>query len=113
MPSLTGHTMFENRPRGETAQLERVTDAQLLPVTVPVKAVLGGGRVGAMDLARLTEGEVILLDRDVDEPLRVFIGNAERFAATPGTSGRHLAFEVTGLIDADGFVVPFPERLAS
>ncbi len=113
MPMLTGHSMFENRPRGDAAKLEHVTDGQLMPVTVPVRAILGEGRVAAMDLARLDEGQVILLERDVDEPLRVFIGNAERFAAAPGTSGRHLAFEITGLIDADGFVTPFPQRAAS
>lgn len=113
MPSLTGHTMFENRPRGDAAKQDHVTDTQLMPVTVPVRAVLGEGRVAATDLARLTEGQVILLDRDVDEPLRVFIGNAERFAAVPGTSGRHLAFEVSGLVNNDGFVTPFPEKAAS
>jgi len=113
MPSLTGHTMFENRPRGDSAEQERVSDGQLMPVTVPVRAVLGEGRVQAVDLAHLTEGDVILLDRDIDEPMRVFIGNTERFAAMPGTSKRHLAFEVSGLVDGDGFVTPFPLRAAS
>jgi flagellar motor switch protein FliM len=110
MPSLTGHTMFENRPRGEQAAIERVGDGQLMPVTVPVRAVLGMGRVPATGLANLKVGEVIVLDRELDEPTRVFIGNTERFAGNPGLSGRHLAVQLSGLVDEDGFVVKFPNR---
>jgi flagellar motor switch protein FliM len=110
MPSLTGHTLFENRPRGDQANVDRVVDGQLLPVSVPVRAVLGTGRVPATDLANLAEGHVIVLDRDIDEPTRIYIGNKERFAGNPGISGRHLAVQVSGLIDPDGFVAPFSPR---
>jgi flagellar motor switch protein FliM len=110
MPSLTGHSMFENRPRGEQAVVERVADSQLLPASVPVRAMLGMGRVPARALADLEVGEVILLDREIDDPTRVFIGNTERFAGSPGLSGRHLAVQLSGLIDEDGFVINFPQR---
>jgi flagellar motor switch protein FliM len=77
---------------------------------VPVRAVLGTGRVPATDLANLAAGHVIVLDRDIDEPTRVYIGNKERFAGSPGISGRHIAVQLSGLIDPDGFVAPFSPR---
>jgi flagellar motor switch protein FliM len=50
---------------------------------------------------------VIVLDSLAAEPLRVLVGNCERFAGFPGTKGRKLALQVSGLVDDDGWVKPF------
>jgi flagellar motor switch protein FliM len=107
LPKLTGQSLFDNRPSRRAKEEERVREEQVLPMNVLVRAILGTARVPAVDLARLEPGDILVLDREVDEPLRVMVGNCERFAGVPGTHGRKLALQVTGLVDDDGWVRPF------
>ncbi|WP_322795281.1 flagellar motor switch protein FliM [Tepidiforma sp.] len=109
LPKLTGQSLFDNRPGRGSREHERVREDQLRPMKVVVRARLGSAWVEATDLAQLAPGDVIVLDQPVDEPLRVMVGNCERFAGFPGTHGRKLALQVEGLIDDDGWVRPFEE----
>jgi flagellar motor switch protein FliM len=107
LPRLTGQSLFEQRPGRTAAEATKVKDDQLLPMVVPLRALLGGARVEAADIAGLEPGDVIVLDHAAKEPLRVFVGNCERFAGFPGTRGRKLALQLSGTIDDDGWVRPF------
>ena len=107
LPKLTGQSLFENRPSKSTGLIEKIGDDHLMPMAVQIRAILGSASVPAIDIAKLMPGDVIVLDREVDEPTRVMIGNCERFAASPGTRGRRLALQVSGIVDDDGFVKPF------
>lgn len=109
LPKLTGQSLFDNRPGRTARQEERVSEDQVLPMQVLIRAILGTARVSAIDLAQLEPGDIIFLDREVDEPLRILIGNCERFVGTPGTHGRRMALQVTGRVDDDGWVRPFGE----
>jgi flagellar motor switch protein FliM len=80
-----------------------------MPLEVQMRAVLGEARVDASDLARLVPGDVIVLDNLVADPLRVMVGNCERFAGFPGTKGRKMALQVSGTVDDDGWVKSFGE----
>lgn len=107
LPKLTGQHMFENRPNRASNNHVHVQDDQLLPMTVPLRVMLGGARVDAIDLANLEAGDVIILDRKAGDPLRVMVGNCERYAGSPGTRGKRLALQLSGLVDDDGWVKPF------
>jgi flagellar motor switch protein FliM len=107
LPKLTGQSIFENRPSRNQAEEARVRDEQLLPLSVLARAMLGDAKVDAADLAALAPGDVIVLDSLAADPLRVHIGNCERFAGFPGTKGRKMALQVSGLVDDDGWVKSF------
>ncbi|MBI2765262.1 MAG: FliM/FliN family flagellar motor switch protein [Chloroflexi bacterium] len=109
LPKLTGQSLFDSRPGRTLSHDARVKREQLMPMTIPVRAVLGTASIPANDVAELKPGDVIVLDRDVDDPVRVFVGNCERFAGSPGTHGRHLALQLSGVVDDDGWVKPFEE----
>lgn len=109
LPKLTGQSIFENRPRGGGREDAKVQNDQLLPVSVPLRAMLGDARVDAVDLAALAPGDVIVLDHLVQDPLRVMVGNCERYAGFPGTKGRKMALQVSGLVDDDGWVKTFED----
>ena len=111
LPKLTGQSLFENRPNRLLSEESRVQSEQLLPMNVRMRAMLGHTRVDAGDIANLQPGDVILLDREVDEPVRVMIGNCERFAGFVGTRGRKLALQLSGVVDDDGWVKPFEDHL--
>lgn len=109
LPKLTGQSIFDNRPRNGGREDAKVQDDQLMPVSVPLRAMLGGARVDAVDLAQLAPGDVIVLDHLVEDPLRILVGNCERYAGFPGTRGRKMALQVSGLVDDDGWVKSFED----
>lgn len=109
LPKLTGQSIFDNRPRTGGREDAKVQDDQLMPVSVPLRAMLGGARVDAVDLAQLAPGDVIVLDHLVEDPLRILVGNCERYAGFPGTRGRKMALQVSGLVDDDGWVKSFED----
>jgi len=107
LPKLTGQSLFENRPNRAQLSVARVKDQQLMPMKVSIQALLGGARLPARDIATLQPGDVIVLDREVEDPIRVKVGNCERFAAKTGTRGIRLALQLSGLVDDDGWVTTF------
>lgn len=108
LPKLTGQSLFEGG-HGRFAEAgDHVRQEHLLPARVDLRALLGRALVSADELAELTPGDVIVLDTEVGEPLRVLVGNVERFAGQPGTVGKRLGVKLLGIVDEDGFVRPFP-----
>ena len=65
---------------------------------VPVDAVLGSARLSLADVARLQVGDVVQLDSDVEQPIRVQVGGTERYVAIPGRSGEQSAVQVASLL---------------
>ncbi|MDZ7728541.1 MAG: FliM/FliN family flagellar motor switch protein [Dehalococcoidia bacterium] len=109
IPNLSGQTLFDTRARSGEGADQVIRQDQLHPVKILLRAMLGDTTIGASELAGIQEGDVLLLDTRVDDPLRLIVGNVERFAGYPGTRGKKLAVQVSGLIDDDGFPVPFQE----
>jgi flagellar motor switch protein FliM len=65
---------------------------------IPVKAVLGNSAISVNDFAMLQPGDIIRLDRKVDDELDVFVGNIKKFTALPGSSGNKYAVRVTSVV---------------
>ena len=107
LPKLTGQSLFDNRPNRVQQHVTRVNDEQLMPMRVQLQALLGSARVPACDIATLAPGDVIVLDREVDDLVRISVGNCERFAARTGTRGKRMALQLSGLVDDDGWVTTF------
>jgi flagellar motor switch protein FliM len=65
---------------------------------IPVKAVLGDSSISVNDFAMLQPGDIIRLDRKVDDELDIYVGNIRKFTALPGSSGDKYAVRVTSVI---------------
>ena len=107
--SCAGQSIFENRPIRGLLEANKVQNDQLMPVSVLARTMLGEARVDAVDLAALSPGDVIVLDSLAADPLRLLIGNCERFAGFPGTKGRKMALQVSARVDDDGWVKSFED----
>ncbi|HBE07924.1 MAG TPA: flagellar motor switch protein FliM [Lachnospiraceae bacterium] len=68
---------------------------------IPIRVVLGNSSVSVNDFAMLQEGDIIRLDTKVNQELKVFVGNIQKFDALPGTSGNKYAVRVTDIIKED------------
>lgn len=67
-------------------------------VDVPVKAILGMSSVSVNDFVNLQLGDIIRLDKRVDNELSVYVGNIKKFTALPGSSKDNYAVRVTSVI---------------
>lgn len=64
---------------------------------IPVKAILGRSRISVVDFANLQVGDIIKIDKKVNEELSVYVGNIKKFTALPGAAGDKYAVRVTSI----------------
>ena len=65
---------------------------------VPVKAILGKSVISVNDFASLQLGDIIRLDREVEDELDIYVGNIRKFTALPGSSDDKYAVRITSVI---------------
>ena len=68
-------------------------------VNLPVRLFLGSANLRLGDLADLSPGDVIPLERLVDEELTVQVVNRPRFTAQAGRVGKRLVAQITSVVD--------------
>lgn len=92
---LTPEWWLRGKPGEDTIQPQITTSA--LIVNVPVKAAveLGRARVSMQDIIGIEIGDVIRLNRSVDDPLEVKIQGETKFTGRPGLVGSQLAVQIT------------------
>lgn len=62
---------------------------------IPVSAELGKSTVTVMDFANLQVGDIIKLNKSVEDELDVYVGNIVKFKALPGSFSDNYAVKVT------------------
>jgi flagellar motor switch protein FliM len=73
-------------------------EALIRKANVPVTAVLGKSSISVSDFASLQRGDVIRLNRKVDDELDVYVGDICKFTALPGSADKKYAVRVTTVI---------------
>jgi len=86
----------EMRDKERAAMLARLRRASL-----PISVLLGEANLGFRDLLQLQVGDVIRLNRAIDEDLEVHVAGQPRFISQPGLRGNTLAVRITGLVPLD------------
>ena len=87
-------TMKEKDSNSYEAAIENIIDH----AQIPMKAVLGTSKINVQDFVNLQLGDVIRLDRKVDDELEVYVGNIKKFKALPGYSDNKYAVRVTEIL---------------
>ena len=65
---------------------------------IPVKAVLGKSSISLNELIQMQKGDIIKLDRKIDDELSVYVGNIKKFTAMPGASSDSYAVKISTII---------------
>ena len=73
-------------------------EALISKARIPVKAVMGTSTISVDDFMNLQIGDIIRLDKNVDQDLDIFVGNIKKFTALPGAVGDNYAVRVTSVI---------------
>lgn len=65
---------------------------------IPISAELGTSTIMVMDFINLQVGDIIKLNKKVEDELDVYVGNIVKFKALPGSSENKYAVKVTEII---------------
>ncbi len=65
---------------------------------VPVKAVLGKSVISVNDFVALQVGDIIKLDKKIDDDIVVQVGDLEKFMAKPGLHDKKNSVQITSVI---------------
>ena len=69
---------------------------------VDMIAFLGHSEILVRDLLDLAKGDVIPLNRSVNDPLPIYVGEFMKFKSIPGLHGEHLAVQITEIVKEGG-----------
>ena len=89
---------YSNMQEQDDRDYTEAIESLIQRAKLPVKAVLGNSRISVSDFASLQRGDIIRLDRKVEDELDVYVGNIRKFAALPGSSGDNYAVRITSVI---------------
>ena len=89
---------FANMQSQDETDYSDTIESLIQRVQVPIKAVLGNSTISVSDFASLQRGDIIRLNRNVEDELDVYVGNIRKFTALPGESGDNYAVRVTSII---------------
>ena len=98
MDKLNTKFWYANMQEQNEEDFEEYIGALIKRVDVPVKAVLGKTSISVTDFVNLQIGDIIRLDTEVEQDLKVYVGNIKKFTALPGTSKDRNAVRVTSVI---------------
>ena len=96
--SIYAKYWYANMQQYDETNYSDAIEALIRKAQIPVKAVLGNSTITVSDFSMLQVGDIIRLDRDVEDELDVYVGNLRKFSALPGASGDNYAVRVTDVI---------------
>ncbi|MCI5518009.1 MAG: flagellar motor switch protein FliM [Roseburia sp.] len=98
MDKLNTKYWFSNMTRHDETNYADSIEVLIKRAEIPMKAVLGESTISVSDFACLQPGDIIRLNRKVDEELDVYVGNIRKFTALPGAYGDKNAVRITSVV---------------
>lgn len=98
MDKLNTKFWYSNMQVRDDETYQDVIEDLIEHAPISVKAVLGKSRIAVADFVSLVPGDIIRMDREIDQELDVYIGNMRKFTALPGAYGQNYAVRVTSVI---------------
>jgi flagellar motor switch protein FliM len=77
---------------------EKIIEHQISLAKIPIKSVLGYTEISVNDFINLQKGDIIKLDRKMNQELEVLVGDIVKFKAKPGTHDGKNAICITEVI---------------
>lgn len=73
-------------------------EAAISKAKVPIKTILGKSIISVNDYINMTKGDIIKLDKKINDELDVYVGNIYKFTALPGESSDSYAIKISTII---------------
>lgn len=98
MDKLNTKFWFSNMQEKDLTMYGEVIENVISKTKVPIKAILGESKVNVSDFVNLQIGDIIKIDKKVDQELDVYVGNIKKFNALPGYFEDKYAVRITDVI---------------
>ena len=98
MDKLNTKYWYSNLQNQDNTDYTESIETLIRRAQIPIKAVLGNSMISVNDFAMLQPGDIIRLNRKVEDELDIYVGNIRKFTALPGSSGDKYAVRVTSVI---------------
>ncbi len=98
MDKLNTKYWFSTMQERDENSYEEAIESLISRALVPVKAILGKSRISVGDFVNLQVGDVIRINRKVEDELDVYVGDIKKFKALPGSFEDKYAVRVTEIV---------------
>jgi flagellar motor switch protein FliM len=98
MSKLTTRFWYSLAEKEPISDAQEMLESKLRNTYVPVKGLLGKMNITVGDLLELQLGDVLSVDRGVDDEIDVLVGDIYKFKARPGVKGKKSALKITQII---------------
>lgn len=95
MDKLNTKYWFSTMQARDESSYADAIEAAISKAQIPVSAELGRSTITVMDFVNLQIGDIIKLNREVEDELDVYVGNIVKFKALPGSFSNNYAVKVT------------------
>lgn len=98
MPRLSVHHWFVSQKKTRAPEEVEALQARLHKAKLPIIAELGTSQISVREFLNLNVDDVITLNKPVDEPLHIRIGEKLKFFGSPGTTRGKLAVQINEIV---------------
>lgn len=98
MDKLNTKFWFSTMQEKDEKTYEEAIETLISKAQIPVKAKLGNSTISVSDFVNLQKGDIIKINKQINEELEVYVGNIKKFTALPGSSGDNYAVRVTSIV---------------
>ncbi|MCZ8512362.1 flagellar motor switch protein FliM [Paenibacillus filicis] len=99
MPRLSVHHWFVSQKKTRAPEEIQALEARLHKAKLPIIAELGMSQISVREFLNLNVDDVITLNKPVDDPLHIRIGEKLKFYGSPGTTRGKLAIQINEIVD--------------
>ncbi|MDQ1913317.1 flagellar motor switch protein FliM [Paenibacillus sp. GD4] len=99
MPRLSVHHWFVSQKKVRAPEEVMALQSRLHKAKLPIIAELGTSQINVREFLNLNVGDVITLNKSVDEPLHIRIGEKLKYYGTPGTARGKLAIQISESVE--------------
>jgi len=95
MDKLNTKYWFSTMQNKDESSYADVIETAINKALIPVSAYLGKSQITVIDFVNLQVGDIIKLDRNVEDELDIYVGNIVKFKALPGSFSDNYAVKIT------------------
>ncbi|MGG4266834.1 flagellar motor switch protein FliM [Peribacillus simplex] len=105
IPKLSAHYWLENSQKEKIPEEIMILEKRIRNADLPIISELGSTDITIQDFLLLDVGDIIDLNKAIDEPLTIKIGGVPKFNGQPGKVGKKHAIQILDILkggDEDG-----------
>lgn len=102
LDKLNNFLLFSSEAKGISKQEKELIRQKIEWAKIPIRVSMGTTQISVRDLLYLECGDVIPLDKGINDTLSIYIGEQIKFKGIPGLSGNRMAVQITEVITKGG-----------